>query len=202
MDFSTLKYDISKVPENEYVIDHFPELGEHKEFSDRKQDKILRFVILLVDDGSPFFKLHRDFSDRAKAVYSYRKSEDKVLKQYINGECKDDKFRIDVNGKIYKYFIILDKHTYTAWYSIWSNFQELNAFLQINIDPLDDQYETKFEKKQKITAMLPAMQKQLADYEKMIFGDTKIKQIVVNAVAKATYWPEKMVKKEEYISAK
>lgn len=199
MDFSKLKYDISKLGPKDLVIDEFPELGEYKEFEKKSDNEIIKWVILLVDDGSPFFAIHRDFGDRAKAVAKYLKISSKSLDQYISGGIKDNKFRIDINSKIYKYFILLDRNTYTSWYSIWSNFQELNAFLQIAIDPDDNAYEAKFEKKQKIGAMLPSMQKQLAQYEALIFGDSKIKQIAVNEVAKNIYWPEKMAKSEEYI---
>lgn len=194
LDFSKLKYDISKVPTGKCVIDVYPELAEYKEFSQRKDDNLVRWVILLVDDQGPFFKMHTDFQERAKAVYNHLSLTCRTLKSYIDGNIDDDVFRIDINSKIYKFFILLDKHSYTAWYTIWSNFQETNAFLQIPIDPLDDAYEAKFEKKQKISEKLPAMQTQLAQYEKLIYGDTKIKQIVVNQVAKMTNWPEKMAK--------
>lgn len=201
MDFSNLKYDISKVGPDDYVIDVFPDLGDYVEFSRKNDDLILRWVILSVDDGSPFFSMYRDFQDRQKAVYNYLNLNNPILKTYIDGNLtkRDDKFRIDTNAKIFKFFVLLDKHTYIAWYSTWSNYQNTNAFLQIQIDTDDDAYEAKFEKKQKINGMLPGIQKQLAEYEKLIFGDTKIKTIVTNAVAKITYWPEKMAKKTEYI---
>ncbi len=203
LDFSKLKYDISKVPAGKCVIDVFPELADYKEFSERKDDKVTRWIILLIDDQSPFFKMHNDFHERAKAVYKYLELDHKLLKAYIDGEIGDEerenRFRIDVNGKIFKFFILLDNHSYLAWYTIWSNFHDTIAFLQIPIDPLDDQYEAKFEKKQKIGEKLPAMQGQLAHYEKLVFGDTKIKQIAVNQVAKITNWPEKFaVKQPEY----
>lgn len=205
LDYSNLKYDISKVPAGSKVIDFYPELSDYTEFAKKEEDELVRWIILLVDDGSPFFKTYRDFKERGKAVFKHLNLNNSSLKKYIDGDLDrekeiQEKFRININAKIYKYFIILDKNTYTVWYSLWSSFQQTNALAQMEIDPEDYQFEAKFERKQKITDKLLEIQGKLANYEKQVYGDSKIKQIVVNTVAKAIYWPEKLVKKTEYIT--
>lgn len=198
LDFSKLKFDISKVPDDVLVKDYFPELGDHKEFQSEYENEVLKWVILTVDDGSPFCKLYRDFTDRSVATYNYLEMDNKNLLNHIQGTTKKNDFTININSKIFKFFTILGKHNYTAWYSTWRNFQELNAFLQISLDVLDDGYVQKFDKKQSLSAKLPALQKTLAQYEIAIFGDTEIKDIVTDQVSKLIQWPEKMAKVYPY----
>lgn len=206
-DFSKLKYDISKVPTNEFVVDHFPELADYHEFSDKKEDALLRWVILAVDDGSPFF-VHRDFEERSKAVYKYLKLDIPQLSEYISGDLmfmnsklnvENKNFRIKISSKIFKFFIVLDKSAYMTWYSLWFSFQENNAFLQIPLDPEDNKYEDKMEKKGKIRSKLPEDQKQLSDFEKQIFGDSGIKSIVTKQSAKSINFPERMAKMDDEV---
>lgn len=193
MDFSNLKYDISKVPAKENVIDHFPVLADHDEFSDKSDDGLLRWVILYVDPSSPFFTAYKsDFEQKALSIYKHLKLDYPPLLRYIKGEYIDRKDRIAIESMIFKFFILVDKDTYNTWFSKWSFVQEMNAFLRMQIDPLDKSYEQKFAQKQKISSALSAEQKELANYERQVFGDSKVKQIAVTESAKITNWPEKM----------
>jgi len=203
MDFSKLKYDISQVPEDEYVIDHFPALADYAEFENCDEDALIRWVILFVDPESPFFSTYKsDFEQKAKSIYKYLKLNDEFLNGYINGNlqknAESEKFRLSLESMIFKFFIIIDKDTYNVWFSKWSFVQEMNAFLRIQIDPSDKSYEQKFSQKQKISQALGSEQKELAAYEKQVFGDSKIKQIAVAESAKVTNWPEKLALKYEY----
>lgn len=197
MDFSKLKYDISQVPEDEYVIDHFPALADYSEFEKYDDDKLLRWVILFVDPESPFFSTYKsDFEQKAKSIYKYLKMDDELLLRYINGNAARDKqsevYRLSIEGKIFKFFILVDKDTYNVWFSKWSFVQEMNAFLRIQIDPSDKSYEQRFAQKQKTSSALASEQKELAAYEKQVFGDSKIKQIAITESAKVVNWPEKL----------
>lgn len=193
MDFSNLKYDISKVPAKDFVIDHFPVLADHEEFEDKSEDGLLRWIILYVDPGSPFFTAYKsDFQQKALSIYKYLKLDYQPLLNYIKGEYVDKEDRISIESKIFKFFILVDKDTYNTWFSKWSFVQEMNAFLRMQIDPSDKSYEQKFAQKQKISAALSTEQKELANYEKQVFGDSKVKQIAVTESAKITNWPEKM----------
>jgi len=197
MDFSKLKYDISQVPADEYVIDHFPALADYSEFEDKCDDSLLRWVVLFVDPESPFFSTYKsDFEQKAKSIYKYLKLEDELLWGYINGTNKINRvteiFRLSIEAKIFKFFILIDKDTYNVWFSKWSFVQEMNAFLRIQIDPSDKSYEQRFAQKQKTSSALAVEQKELAAYEKQVFGDSKIKQIAITESAKVVNWPEKL----------
>lgn len=199
MDYSNLKYDLSLVKPGECVIDAFPELGLYEEFENRKCDDILRWVILLVDDGSPFFKLYKsDFKEKALAVYKHLKLTDENLRLYIDDQYIGNENRIVIERAIFKYFILLDKENYNTWFSKWCFVQELNAFLRIQIDPNDNRYEQKVSTKQKTSITLAAEQQQLSAYEKQVFGDSKIKNIAVKEAAKVTNWPEKLALEYRY----
>lgn len=200
MDYSSLRYDLS-LTVGQRVSDIYPEILDYVEFSDNYNDDRMRWVTLTVDDGSPFFKSHKDdFEDRSIAVYKHLKLNDKDLLAYITDRFKCDKqVRIDIDAMIFKYFVLIDKSNYNAWYTEWINFQELNAFLRIPINPMDDDYETKTQRKQAVSKFLPEKQKQLSAYERQIFGDSKIKQVVTNQVAKFMNWPEKMAQEQPTI---
>lgn len=193
MDYSNLKYDLSLVKEGQCVIDAFPELGVYEEFENKACDDILRWVILLVDDGSPFFKLHKsDFKSKAKAVYKHLKLTDKNLERYCNEEYIDSNERITIERAIFKYFILTDFDNYNTWFSKWCFVQELNAFLRIQIDPNDKAYEQKVATKQKTSAALKVEQAELSSYEKLVFGDSKIKNIGVKEAAKVVNYAERL----------
>ncbi len=197
LDFSKMMYDLSVLEEGQTILSKFWELKEHEEFSD-VDDDVLRWVFLTVDTGSPFFDTYKDFQDRGKAVYNYLKTDNDQLLEYIKDRHETDRyFRVNLDAAIYKKFIILDKINYTAWYTIWINFHETNAFLRMPISPLAKDYESTYAKKQVIRKTLPDLQSELSHYEKQMFGDSSIKKIVTNQVAKFVNYPEKYARNLE-----
>ena len=194
-DLSECLYDLNQVPAGKLVVDVYSDILDFKEFSTQYDDDVMRWLILTVDDGSPFYKQHRDFSERGMAVYKHLNISKNYLAKYIENRpdlSPKDQSRINLDAKIFKYFVLLNKVNYTAWYTLWQNYNELNAFLRLPLDPKDDDYETKWQKKENISSKLADKQTQLASYEKQLYGDSRIKAIAVKEVAKLTNWPEKM----------
>lgn len=198
LDYSQMTYDLSKVGPDEFIIDVFPELKDYPEFSDQHDNELLKWVMLLCDMGSPFFKPHKNFYKRGRAVFEHMNmgeaTQEFELSAYIKGELErgQDWFRVKVQAMIYKYFIIIDESSYMTWLSLFTSFHELQAFSQMSLDMSDPKYEDKFAKKENVLKLLPAKQKQLAEYERIVFGDSKIKEIVVKQEAKIITWPERM----------
>lgn len=195
LDFSNMTYDVTAIG-NKNIIDAYPELADYEEFQDPKDNDLLKWVVILSDTNSPFMLSHKNFFKRGKAVYDYLKLKDNDLLEYIKDELPISKghFRVKVQSMIYKYFIVMDENSYTTWLSLFLSFHELNMFSQIRLDFNDDKYEQKFKIREDILKQLPMKQKQLMEYEKVVFGDTKIKGIVAKQEAKVISWPEKMAK--------
>lgn len=196
LDHSNMTYDLSLLEEGQKIINRFLELAEYEEFNNPEDDDLLKWVIYLCDIGSPYLKQHRNFFKRAKFVQKELNIKNDLLTSFIDGTLQlnpqDDWFRIKVNAMIYKYFIIMDEGTYTTWLSLFLSFHEMQMFTQISLDYTDKDYERKFKTKEEVSRRLPDKQKQLADYERIVFADTTIKQIVTKQVAKVISWPEKM----------
>lgn len=193
MDGSKLKYDISTLKGKQKVIEAFPELAEFTEFANPKHDLHLKITILITDDGSPFLQKERDFNKIVDKVFDYLAIKDRPLKDAL----KIGRTTLDtaiIYEMQYKYFMLLDNAAYLTWYSLFSFFHEMNMFMRTPLDPSDSKYEEKFIKKKTIMKELGPTQKELSDYERLVFQNTQIKKIVTKQIAKMINYPEKMAR--------
>src|SRR6185312_11384804 len=127
-----------------------------------EDDKLLRVVILMIDEESPFLQADKD---------DYAARLTKVLK-HLNAEYPDiiEGENMEYNKIATALFMMMDNLIYVAWQSKLINFHQLTTFLRSPLN-LDDP-EKSVQQRLNIEKFLPDMHKSLVEYEKQIFPDT------------------------------
>ena len=177
-DFSKLRYRIDQVPDKTFLVDSFPELLEHKEFSDVKFDKILRIAILATDEGSPFVKLEReDYDKRLIKIFEHLKIKDqKLLEKISAGEHSH------YESMVNRYFMFCDNLAYVMWSNKLRMFHYIGIALR---QPMDkDNMVADMEKRAKLDAQLQTVYTGLLDYESQVFTDIPTRKKLRKQVAK------------------
>ncbi len=186
MTFETMKYDISDIPTDSYVIDKFPELADYKEFADKKDDLLLRIAFFSTDEGSPFLKKYRDdYEKRIVAVFEYLSLTDKKLldKILINSH---NKYSEIVN----RFFVLCDNLAYVMWSNMLFNFHMTTVALRRTPD--EDKMTEEMDKRAKLQQQQKKIHEDLVAYESQIFPDTNTRKIVRKEAAKILQFPELM----------
>ena len=195
MDFSTLKYNITLLKEDECVIDRWPELEGVLEFASREDDYYLRAVILMVSEGSPFVIKERDFRKIVESVFRYLDPKDtktpKILLEETPWELRsieDHQILKQIKEMIFAFFVFTDNHAYAVWYSKMMDFYYTLAFLQSppNIEKPDH-----FEKRTKVNKALPELHKSLDEYERLIFPNDVVRKIIKEQTTKTITFAER-----------
>lgn len=183
MDFSKLKHRVDLVPTKEFVIDHLVDLADHKEFSDVKNDTLVRICILSTSQTSPFVLNEReDYEKRIVKILEYLKISDKTLiSGIINGTNKD------FESMVTRYFMINDNLAYVMWSNKLRMFHYIGIALRQPIDI--DNMVSDMDKRAKLDVQLQTIYTGLLDYESQIFPDlptrTKLRQSVAKLLQPA-----------------
>lgn len=188
MDFSKLPHRIDLVPENELVIDHFPQLSEHNEFSQPENDILLRICIFSTAQNSPFVLNEReDYEKRIIKIFEYLKVTDKLL---LKGIIKGDNTQFE--PMVTRYFMICDNLAYVMWSNKLRMFHYIGIALRQPIDI--DNMVSDMEKRAKLDAQLQTIYSGLVDYEAQIFPDvptrTKLRQSVAKLLQPAEMYSQ------------
>jgi hypothetical protein len=185
MDFSKLRYNFTGSPKP--VISQFPALGEVLAFSDESLDYLLRAVILITDDGSPFVSKERDYQKIVTAVFDYLNPKDrKTPKDLLSGLDTTD--IQNMKDMMFQYFILLDNHAYAVWYAKMMDLYYMLDFLRSKPDIEKPDH---FEKRVKVNKALPTLHKELADYESLIFPNELVKKVIKEQTIKALTFAER-----------
>lgn len=193
MDFSLLPYDVSKPG---LLIENYPQLKYYEEFSDPKNDKLLKLVALITDENSPFVKSEKSFTGIVVASCKYLDINDQLFIESLimgyGGNDVDTVFDMQCS-----YFRHLNNWEYNTWYDLMFQYHENSLVLRTPLNAADRDYEKKAETKQKIRNHQVELQKTLVQYENQIFPSaTNIKKVITKHVSKVTNWPEKMAREK------
>lgn len=186
MDLTTLKYDISLVPDGKCVIDKFPDLATYKEFSNRDNDHLLKIAFLATDEGSPFLKKDRDdYEKRITSIFDYLKLDDKELLSSIVLNSNEDYSAI-----VNRFFVMCDNLAYVMWSDNLFNFHMIGVALRQ--PPSMNNMIADMEKRAKLQNQRILLHEQLVELEQKIFPDSTTRKIARKEVAKILQFPEKM----------
>lgn len=190
MIFDKLRYRIDLVPADELVISHFPELSEHKEFSNPEQDKLLRLAIFATDEGSPFVQTQRDdYEKKIKKTFEYLKiTDDTLFGDVINGI--HPVFVAMVN----RYFIMCDNLAYVMWSDKLRNFHFIG--LALREPPKMDNLSADMAKRAALGKQQQDIYRELIELEEKIFPDTFTRRLIKEQVAKILQFPEKFAREK------
>lgn len=188
--FDKLRYRIDLVPADQLVIERFPELAEHKEFSDPAQDLILRAAIFATDEGSPFVQGHRDdYEKKIKKIFEHLKISDETLcSDIVNGIERT--FEAMVN----RYFIMCDNLAYVMWSDKFRNFHFIG--LALREPPNMANLSADMAKRAALGKQQQDIYRELIELEEKIFPDTFTRRVVKEQVAKIMQIPEKMAREK------
>lgn len=146
-----------------------------------KDDKLLRVVIWMITEDSPYLQDNRDDYEARLA---------KVLKHVgadYPGIAEGE--NMEYNHIATALFSRMDNLAYVIWQSKLINFHQLNMFLR---QPMKaDDVEKTIKDRLSIEKQLPDIHKSLVDYEKQIFPDTQTRKIVREETARLLQFAEK-----------
>jgi hypothetical protein len=188
-----LKYDISKVPDNKKVIDIFPELSEYKEFSNKKEDLLLRIAILATDEGSDFVRLYRDdYERKIVKIFEYLKIDNEpLLENIVKG------VEYVFNNMVNRYFIMCDNLAYVMWSDKLKNFHYIGTALRGRPDM--NNLSVDMSKRATLGKQQQEIYKELIELEAQIFPDDFTRRVVKEQVAKILQLPEKFANEKAVI---
>ena len=176
--FEKLRYRIDLVPIDELVIDKFPELQEHEEFSNPDLDKILRVGIYATDEGSPFVKLEReDYEKRLLRIYDYLKIKD--ISPITGLALGTDS---DYEKIVTKYLMQCDNLAFVMWYNKLRMFHYIGHALRQPPNMKD--IVSDMNKRAQLDAQLQVVYNGLLDYESQIFTDIPSRKKLRKQVSK------------------
>lgn len=184
-DSSKMRYDLNKVPPNKTVVGHFPELAQYSEFSDKKQDLILRMAIWSTDENSPFVIEERDDYERLITnIGNYVQVKDKsVLESIIKG------LNQTFNQMVNRYFILCDNLAYVMWKDKFMMFHYIGMALRAPIDMKN--LERDMAKRTDLEAKREGIHQSLVYYESQVFPNTFTRKTIRKEVAKILQLAEK-----------
>lgn len=144
-------------------------------------DKLLRVVIWMISEDSPFLLADReDYESRLAKVLKHVDAE---YQRIAEGE------NLEYNKVATALFMMMDNLVYVAWQSKLINFHQLTMFLRSPLN-LDDP-EKSIKQRLDIEKYLPDMHKSLVEYEKQIFPDTHTRKIVRQETARLLQFAER-----------
>lgn len=197
LDFSKITFDVTK---EGYLIDNYPELADYPFFTNENNDIYAKLVVLITDEHSPFVRKNKNFKEIVEDSCDYlRITDSDFIIDLIVGNSTNTE--VDKVMKMQDtYFRHVNKWEYNIWYDLMYQYHENSMALRTPVDIKAKDYERRVEVKQKVRAAQIGLQKELINYENIIFPKgTNIKKVVTQQVVKITNWPERMAKdKPEY----
>lgn len=184
-------YDVSLVPKDKFVIDFYPQLSDHKEFSDKADDLLLRIAFFSTDDKSPFLKKYRDdYERRVIAIFDHLKIDNEQLLDdiIINNH---EQYSAIVN----RFFVLCDNLAYVMWSNMLFNFHMTTIALRRTPD--QENMTAEMEKRAKLQTQQKLIHEDLVAYEAVIFPDTATRKMVRQEAAKILQFPEKFAREKQ-----
>lgn len=176
--FDLMRYDISDLGKNQTVISKYPELAEHNEFKDPKNDTLLRVAMFCTDEKSPFVKLEReDYERRLVKVFQYLG----VIDDGLMIELSLGKNKIYEN-MVNRYFMICDNLAYVMWSNKVRMFHYIGMSLRKAPD-LDNML-TDMTNRAKLDTQLKTIYNDLVEYESQVFTDIPTRNKIRKQLAK------------------
>ncbi len=184
-DSSKMRYDLNKVPINKTVVGHFADLAEHKEFSDKKNDTLLKIAIWSTDENSPFVIEQRDdYELLIKAITRYLKFTDEIIiASIVNGT------NTTFNAIVNRYFILCDNLAFVMWKDKFMMFHYIGIALRAPVNMQNMQGD--MEKRAGLEKRREDIHKSLIEYEAQVFANTFTRKIVRKETAKVLQLAEK-----------
>lgn len=193
LETSKMKYDIGLVKKGQLMTEAFPELLEYKEFSDVKNDKLLRIAFFSTDENSPFVKKYRDnFPNKIKSIFLHEDLLDDGLMENILLN-KDSVYSSIVN----RFFIQVDNLAYGIWSNMLFNFHMIGIALRE--PPSITNMTAEMDKRAKLQNQQAELLEKLAQYEAQIFPDATTRKILRKEVAKILTLPERYAQEKQVI---
>lgn len=184
-DSSKMRYDLNKVPVNKTVISHFTELASYDEFSDAKNDVLLRVAIWSTDENSPFVIEERDDYDRLiRNICKFLKFKDeKIIQSLIENT------NMFFGAMINRYIIMCDNLAYVMWKDKFMMFHYLGMALRapVNMSNL----ERDMDRRANLEVKREKLHASLIEYEAIVFPNTFTRKTVMKEVAKILQMAEK-----------
>lgn len=173
-----MAYDVTLVPAKTFVIQHFPELQEHPEYADPRNDQLLRIGFLAHDEKSPFVKLEKeDYIRRLTKIFEFLKINDiKLIESLSLGKNKP--YEAIVN----RIFMQSDNLAYIMWSNKMKMFHFIGLALRKAPD-LDDLVED-MRKRAALDKQLKDIYNDLVEYESQIFEDIPTRKKIRKQFAK------------------
>jgi len=188
-DFKKMRYNPMEVPKGTSLLDHYPTLKLYKEL-DKKvvgfdADKILSYVIFLIDDNSPFFKVE-DFAQRHRLA-----AQQAGLKE-TDIEKLDIKSNVALNSIFSGYLRVVNSDDFTLWFSLKQNFYNNTEMIRdATLEGNDPVMAVK--RKQEIGIALKDSLNTIRDLEARLFKDERIKdRVTQSAMIEMVNWTERL----------
>lgn len=144
-------------------------------------DKLLRFVLFMIQEDSPF--LLADIDDYEKRLEKVSKHLNADYPNILNGE------NLEYNKVCHSVFSRMDNIAYVIWQSKLINFQQLTMFLRspLNVDDM----EKSINQRLNVEKQLPIIHKALVDYEKQLFPDVYTRKVIREETSRLLQFAEK-----------
>lgn len=146
-----------------------------------KDDKLLRVVIWMISEDSPFLLADReDYETRLAKVLKHVNAE---YPRIAEGE------NLEYNKVATSLFMMMDNLAYVIWQSKLINFHQLTNYIRqpMNVDDM----ERSVKERMNIEKQLPDIHKSLVDYERQVFPDTQIRKVVREETARLLQFAER-----------
>jgi len=154
-----------------------------------EDDKLLRVVILMISEDSPFLQADRDDYDaRLAKVLKHLKAE---YPDILSGENKE------YNKIATALFMMMDNLAFVIWQSKLINFHQLTMFIRSPMNT--DDIEKSVRERLNVEKQLPAIHKSLVDYERQIFPDAQTRKVVREETARLLQFAERFAESKTTI---
>ena len=177
---------LDKVEEMEYnplvkgrIVSIYPKLAKVVKLEEVKSmeyadaDKLVRFVVLLVDPMSPFAE-DKNIEDRMMQCFSLLKIP-KNTKVYAEIMEMGEVFR----DFMFNYFRLIHAIDYEAWITLKLNFHNSSRYLRVPISP--EVSEKEINARRQLSKEIGNMRKELVDLEYKLFQDKRLLKLINDA---------------------
>lgn len=178
IDTSKMRYNPDSVLSGKTVIDKYPELSEYIEFSDKKNDKLLRVALFATDQESPFVKLEReDYEKRLTKIFEHLSIVDNKLLSDLSLGANQI-----YEGMINRFFMQTDNLAYV----MWSNKLRMFHYIGISLRKAPDlnNMVADMQKRSVLDTSLKNIYNDLVDYEAQVFTDIPTRNKIRKQLAK------------------
>ena len=168
------EYKIFK-PKRFWIV---PETSEYELWKKVNTDKILRFVILMIDPESPHYE-ERNFDIRAgKSMHSLQIS-------VKSAEFKEiENMGTVYSNVMYEFFKIMNSHMYETWFSSKMNLHQLNKYLrQPPVPDKNGSVASDVNARRQLSQVITDLTFDLIEIEYQLFPDTRLAKMINDRAA-------------------